>query len=242
MRIAGFVKNSVIDYPEKLAAVVFTPGCNLDCYYCHNRFILQPETWGDFLPEEDVFRFLEKRRKLLDGVVITGGEPTLQKDLKGFIQKVKNLGYSIKLDTNGTNPELLKDLIDDRLLDYVAMDLKAPLAKYSHICGIKSPEVLEKIKESIKLLLAGQVTYEFRTTFVPELTQEDIEEMLEYIQGARLFVLQQYRLPELPNSELTKNKELAKRIKKLSAHGAKYIQETAQKAAEKVKHCEIRGI
>ena len=236
MQIAGLIKNSVVDYPGKIAAVVFTPGCNLDCYYCHNRFLLSEETRGDLLPAEEVLRFLDKRKKLLDGFVISGGEPTLQEDLQEFIQKVKSLGYKIKLDTNGTNPERLKDLLDSKLLDYVAMDFKAPFLKHGQICGIDAPPVLEKIKESIKLLLTGPIEYEFRTTFVPELKQEDILEMAEYIQGARLYVLQQYRMPELPNNE-----QLALRLQQY-AHSADYIKETARKAAEMVAVCETRGI
>jgi len=236
MQIAGLVKNSVVDYPGKIAAVVFTPGCNLDCYYCHNRFLLSKETWGELLFEEDVLSYLDKRKKLLDGFVISGGEPTLQKDLKEFIQKVKNLDYDIKMDTNGTNPEILKDLIDNRLLDYVAMDFKAPFPKYGQICGIDALPVLEKIKESINLLLTSQISYEFRTTFIPELKKEDILEMTEYIQGARLYILQQYRKPELPNNE-----KLALRLQQY-AHSADYINATAQKAAEMVAVCETRGL
>lgn len=236
MQIAGIVKNSVVDYPGRIAAVLFTPGCNLDCYYCHNRFLLTKETWGDLLHEEDVLSFLVKRKKLLDGLVISGGEPTVQKDLKEFIRKVKKLGYDIKLDTNGSNPELLKDLIENELIDYVAMDFKAPFAKYGQICGIDAPPVLKKIKDSIKLLLTGIITYEFRTTFVPELTKEDILEMAKFIEGARLYVLQQYRMPELPDNE-----QLALRLQRYT-HGADYLRETAQKAEEMVAVCETRGI
>jgi len=236
MQIAGLVKNSVVDYPSKIAAVIFTPGCNLNCYYCHNRFLLSEETWGELLSEEDVLSFLEKRRKLLDGVVISGGEPTLQKDLKEFIRKIKSLDFAIKLDTNGTNPELLKDLINNRLIDYVAMDLKAPLQKYGQICGVDVPPILERIKESIKLLLTGQIDYEFRTTFVPELKKEDILEIAGYIQGASLYFLQQYRIPDLPDNE-----KLAQRLQQY-AHSANYLKETAQEAEELVTVCETRGI
>ncbi|MGI6144841.1 MAG: anaerobic ribonucleoside-triphosphate reductase activating protein [Clostridia bacterium] len=236
MQIAGLIKNSVVDYPGKIAAVIFTSGCNLDCYYCHNRFLLSPKTWGDLLSEEEVLRFLEKRKKLLDGVVISGGEPTLQKDLKEFLRKVKNLDYEIKLDTNGTNPALLKDLIDNKLLDYVAMDFKAPFQKYSQICGSNASLVLEEIKESIKILLTGQVAYEFRTTFNPELKKEDILEMAEYIQGARLYVLQQYRKPDLPDYE-----KLALRLQQ-DVYSTDFIKETVQKVSEIVAVCETRGI
>jgi pyruvate formate lyase activating enzyme len=234
MQIAGLEKNSVVDYPGRIAAVVFTPGCNLDCYYCHNRLLLEKDSRPDLLPEQDVLSFLEKRRKFLDGVVISGGEPTLQKDLTGFITKVKSLGYRVKLDTNGTNPVVLKELLAKRLIDYVAMDLKAPFAKYGQICGNDS--FLERIKASIELLLSGQVAYEFRTTFVPELTEEDLLEMAKLIQGARLYVLQQYRLPELPVDE-----RKALRLQQPS-HNSNYIRQIAEKIAEVVEVCETRGI
>ncbi|MDD2432300.1 MAG: anaerobic ribonucleoside-triphosphate reductase activating protein [Clostridia bacterium] len=234
MQIVGLEKNSVVDFPEKIAAVVFTPGCNLDCYYCHNRFLLAPQTWPELLSEGDVFRFLDKRKNLLDGVVISGGEPTLQKDLKKFMSAVKKMGYSVKLDTNGTNPAVLKELFANQLVDYVAMDFKGPLPKYKQICGDDSH--LERIQESIELLLWGQVPYEFRTTFVPELTAEDILEMAKVIQGARFYVLQQYRIPELPNDE-----KKALRLQK-QPHSPNYIRQTAQQVAEWVEVCETRGI
>jgi pyruvate formate lyase activating enzyme len=234
MQIAGLEKNSVVDFPGKIAAVVFTPGCNLDCFYCHNRFLLAKETCPELLSEEDVLRFLEKRKNLLDGVVISGGEPTLQQDLQKFIVMVKSLGYSVKLDTNGTNPDVLKELFAKRLVDYVAMDFKAPLAKYKQICGDDS--FLVRIKESIKLLLLGQVPYEFRTTFVPELAEEDILEMAKVIQGARLYVLQQYRIPELPSDE-----KKALRLQQ-QPHSPDYIRQTAQKIIELVEVCETRGV
>jgi pyruvate formate lyase activating enzyme len=234
MQIVGLEKNSVVDFPGKIAAVVFTPGCNLDCYYCHNRFLLTQETWPELLSEENVLKFLEKRKNLLDGVVISGGEPTLQKDLEKFIVTVKKLGYSVKLDTNGTNPDVLKELFAKRLIDYVAMDFKAPLAKYKQICGNDS--FLEWIKESIQLLLLGQVPYEFRTTFVPELAEEDILEIARVIQGARRYVLQQYRIPELPSDQ-----KKALRLQQ-KPHSPDYIRQTAQKVDTLVKVCETRGV
>lgn len=241
MKIVGLEKNSLVDYPGKIAAVVFTPGCNLDCYYCHNWSILGKRGCPNLILEADLFNFLKKRKGLLDGVVVSGGEPTLQKGLREFMSSLKSLGFSVKLDTNGANPEQVQDLIDHDLVDYVAMDIKAPFSKYRQICGQDSlfgnDEIfLDKVKESIRLLLSGKVTYEFRTTFVPELTQDDIIEVAKAISGAQLYVLQQYRLPELPADE-----KRARRLLKQS-HGADYILQTVGKIAGLVEECQTRGI
>lgn len=241
MKIAGLEKNSLVDYPEKIAAVVFTPGCNLNCYYCHNRAIIEGQETQNLIPVADVFRFLEKRKGLLDGVVISGGEPTLQKDLKAFMSILKSLGYCVKLDTNGSNPQKVRDLIEHNLVDYVAMDIKGPLRKYGEICGKGSffqgyDDFLDSIQESIKLLLSAKVAYEFRTTFVPELTADDIIEVADAIRGARLYVLQQYRVPDLPAEE----KKAARLLKE--PHSADYILHTAEKIAGIVKECQTRGI
>lgn len=190
MRIAGLQKNSMVDYPEKLAAVVFTQGCNMNCGYCHNRCLIGFEHDGG-ISEEDVFAFLERRRGLLDAVVISGGEPTLQKDLPGFIRRARDMGFLIKLDTNGTNPDLLDSLIQQRLLDYVAMDIKAPFCKYRQVCC--SPVNTGNLERSIEILQSGRVEYEFRTTYTPQLDQEDLLDIASCIRGARKFVVQQYR-------------------------------------------------
>ena len=181
MRISGLQKNSMVDYPEKLAAVVFTQGCNMNCGYCHNRCLIGYEKNGG-ISEEDVFAFLERRQGLLDAVVISGGEPTLQRDLPRFIRRALKMGFLVKLDTIGTNPELLEYLIGERLLDYVAMDVKAPFCKYRQVCC--SPVNTEKLERSIGILQGGGVEYEFRTTFTPELDQEDLLNIAESIRGA----------------------------------------------------------
>jgi pyruvate formate lyase activating enzyme len=234
MKIVGLAKNSAVDFPGKLAAVIFTPGCNLDCYYCHNRFILAGEGAQKRLPVTEVLAYLRKRQGLLDGVVISGGEPTLQEGLAEFIHQVKNLGYSIKLDTNGSNPDVLREFIAQGLVDYVAMDLKAPFRKYQAICGNNT--FLDQIQESITILLRGKVAYEFRTTFVPELTEEDVLEMAVEIRGARLYVLQQYRTPDLPADE--------KKVQRLlqQPHSPAYLRQTAAKVAGLVRECQTRGI
>ena len=189
MRISGLQKNSMVDYPEKLAAVVFTQGCNMNCGYCHNRCLIGYEKNGG-ISEEDVFAFLERRQGLLDAVVISGGEPTLQRDLPRFIRRARKMGFLVKLDTNGTNPAL-EYLIGERLLDYVAMDVKAPFCKYRQVCC--SPVNTEKLERSIGILQGGGVEYEFRTTFTPELDQEDLLNIAESIRGAKRYVVQQYR-------------------------------------------------
>ena len=191
MNIGGFVKNSFVDYPGNIAAVIFTVGCNMKCWYCHNKHLLG---YSNKEAETEIFEFLEKHKNFLDGVVISGGEPTLQPDLKDFIIKIRELGYMIKLDTNGTNYGVLKDLIDNKLIDYVAMDIKAPLDSYEKITKTKDDMI--SIKASIDLLLSGVVDYEFRTTYSPDLTNEDMEELCKSIKGAKRYAIQKYRVPD----------------------------------------------
>jgi pyruvate formate lyase activating enzyme len=195
MKIAGIEKCSFVDYPGHLAAVIFTSGCNLDCYYCHNHSLVRDAGPGArmWFDTEIALAWLDKRRGFLDGVVITGGEPTLQPDLADFIRKVRAKEYRVKLDTNGTRPAVLRALIEENLLDYVAMDIKAPVEKYEVTCG--APVDHRVIHESIDILLAGSVDYEFRTTVLPHFTESDIFAMARRIRGARRYVLQQYRRP-----------------------------------------------
>lgn len=193
MRIAGLEKCSFVDYPGHLAAVVFTQGCNWNCFYCHNRSLVGPQQQMTLVEEPDVLSLLESRHGLLDGVVITGGEPTLQPDLPEFIRKVKAMGFKVKLDTNGTRPEVVSALLAEGLVDYVAMDLKAPLQKYETVCGTSVD--LKAVSETIDLVMASGVEYEFRTTIVPQLDEKDVLDIAKRIQGARRFVLQQYRKP-----------------------------------------------
>lgn len=224
MKIAGFQKNSFVDYKGKISAVIFTPGCNLDCYFCHNRRIL-----GDVPELIDpgyVLEFLNNRKKFLDGVVITGGEPTLQPDLRDFILKVKAIDYPVKLDTNGTNPDILKALMKDNLLDYVAMDIKAPLSRYSEICGVSVD--ISDIEKSIDLLMQGSVDYELRTTVLPDLSADDIKSIAVRISGAAVYILQQYRRPECAGDiidyRLLKQPHSSAFIKDLSLMVADYVQ------------------
>ncbi len=175
MLISGFQKLTLLDYPEKTACTVFTYGCNFRCPFCHNA-ILVTEGIENAIDPEEIFSFLKKRTGLLDGVCITGGEPTLQKDLIDFIRKIRELGFCVKLDTNGYNPEVLQELLSQGLCDYVAMDIKNSLEKYSLTAGIDVDR--DKILRSISLIKEKAPDYEFRTTVVRELhTREDIMEI-----------------------------------------------------------------
>lgn len=190
MKISGLQKNSFVDYPGKISAVIFTPGCNMDCFYCHNRILLDNK-YQKLISCDDVLNFLENRKGFLDGVVVSGGEPTLQKGLLPFLTHVKSLGYPIKLDTNGTNPEVVKSCLDKGLVDYIAMDFKAPLYKYKDIC--RTDVELGNIEKSVDLIINSGINYEFRTTLAPGLNVDDIVEIAKQIIGAKLYVLQRCR-------------------------------------------------
>jgi len=173
MKIAGFEKTSFVDYPGKIASVVFTQGCNLSCGYCHNASLIEAkEDFRGILPEE-IFRWLSKRKGMIDAVVISGGEPTLQSNLKVFIEELKAMKLLVKLDTNGTNPDILRTLIADELLDFIAMDLKAPLNKYEEITGVGGLE-LSSIRESVEIIKNSGLAHEFRTTLCSNLEADDI--------------------------------------------------------------------
>lgn len=197
MIILGYNKTTLLDYPGRVAATVFTGGCNFRCPFCHNKDLLDANISMNAIDEEYVFEHLKKRRNVLNGVCITGGEPTLQKDLEEFIHKIRNIGYEVKLDTNGSNPEVLKKLLDEKLINYVAMDIKNTYEKYAITAGTES-HYIGKIRESIDILLSCEVDYEFRTTIVKELhVKEDIINITKMIKGARKYFLQGY--VESPN-------------------------------------------
>ncbi len=191
MHIGGVVKNSFVDYPGKIACTIFTIGCNYNCWYCHNSHLLSSK---DKIDENKVLEFLRERKNWLDGVVVSGGEPTLQPDLEEFIKKIKDMDYPVKLDTNGSNFDVLKRLVDNKLVDYVAMDIKAPFDKYKNIT--QTDVNIENVKKSIEFLKSGQVDYEFRTTFSPDLTVDDIENICKEIKGAKNYSIQKYRVVE----------------------------------------------
>lgn len=222
MNIAGFQKSSFVDYPGIISCVVFTPGCNMKCGYCHNKHIL-----GGNAPKVDaleVMDYLNKRKGMLKGVVVSGGEPTLQPELKGFVANLKEMGYKVKLDTNGTNPEVLKALLEKGFIDYVAMDVKANLEKYSLVagCGINT----EMIMETVKLLKESGVFHEFRTTFCPLLTKEDILDISKNIVGDSDYYLQQYRQV----------------VGEGQPHPRAYVEETAGAVIANGGKCIVRGL
>ncbi len=196
MKVLGMVKSSLIDFPQKASTVLFLGGCNFRCSYCHNPDIVNGR--GEALNVDEILGFLEKRKKYLDGVVISGGEPTLHSDLRELILRIRALGYAIKLDTNGTRPDMIKSLIDDGLLDYIAMDIKAPWSKYTDvICVPEGNGVnISLIRESVRIIMDSDVDYEFRTTLCRELfNEDDILQMAEMVRGAKKYCLQRFRDP-----------------------------------------------
>ena len=197
MEIKGFINLSLVDWDGKLSSVLFVPNCNFRCPFCYNStLILHPER-VETVPFERVEDYLKKQRNWIDGVCITGGEPTLHKDLPDLCSKLKKMGFLVKIDTNGTNPTMMKELMDKRFMDYIALDIKAPLTvkKYSRATGINAEKLLEKVEETIKILLESKMDYEFRTTLVPTLhEEEDIKEICEGIKGCKKYVLQKFDL------------------------------------------------
>ena len=183
MLIGGFQKLSLIDFPGTISSIVFTAGCNFRCPYCHNPDLINDYS-GKLLSEKDILEILETSKKMIDGVVITGGEPTLHRDLPEFIRSLKDIGFKIKLDTNGSNPEMVRKLLDDNLVDYVAMDIKAPKRKYVLVSGENFK--YESFLESVEVLRSSEVQYEFRTTVYPNLF-----EMEDYFEIAKDLLLKE---------------------------------------------------
>lgn len=212
MQIIGFIKNSFVDFPTLISSVIFTPGCDLNCWYCHNYDVITKSE--GIYQEQSVLEFLEERKNFLDGVVISGGEPTLQKELPGFIKKVKELGLKVKLDTCGTNFDMVKQLIDDKLLDYIAMDIKAPTKHYGKITSIAPAQITNVIKTA-NLIKSNGVEYELRTTFAPNLKKQDIIDLLEEFAPIATYSLQAYQHPaHIAKSKLIPhNKEIYNEIK-----------------------------
>lgn len=191
MKAAYLQKTSLIDYPGRVSAIVFTQGCNFRCPYCHNPELVVPERYCDTISLDDIFAFLEKRRGKLDAVVVTGGEPTLQPRLIPFMERIKSMGFLLKLDTNGSRPLVLREVIDRGLCDYLAMDIKAPLEKYSLLAG--SLVNITHVRDSIDLVMHSGIPHEFRTTIVQSLLdRDDVLSIGRMIQGAQLYVLQKF--------------------------------------------------
>ena len=202
MRFGGFEKCTLIDFPGRLACVLYTIGCNFRCPYCHNPELVD-ETVEHTFGEAEILAFLDQRKGLLDGVVITGGEPTLHNDLLGFIVKVKAKGFMVKLDSNGTRPKVLAKAISQKLVDYIAMDIKSPLARYSET--VARPVDCRAIRQSIKLLISSPVDYEFRTTVIKSfLSPDDIKRIGREIKGAKRYYLQKFIPTKLLNPQFRK--------------------------------------
>jgi len=240
MRISGLQKLTLIDYPGKLAATIFTPGCNFRCGFCHNpELVIDINPLQNF-PTDQILGFLESRTKYLEAVCITGGEPLLQSDLLEFTEKLKKMGYLVKIDTNGTVPDLLQKLIKKRLVDYIAMDIKAPLkwGHYKRVSSMTDKKLFENILESIKILFklnrSKKISYEFRTTVVPKLLKaDDIETIAKQIKGAKKYVLQQFK-----NS----GKMINKKFKKVKPYSVEELELMCQLAKKYVKSCELANV
>jgi pyruvate formate lyase activating enzyme len=231
MEIGGLEKSTLIDYPGQVAATVFLIGCNFRCPFCYSAELVLPEKikLQPRLSEEDFFEFLKKRKGLLEGVVICGGEPTINKDLPDFIKKIKDLGYLVKLDTNGSNPAMLKGLIAESLVDYVAMDVKAPRDKYKMATGGKAE--VKDIEESVKLLKEGKVDYEFRTTVVPTVhSKEDIINIAKWIGPAKKYYLQNFRA----------EKTIDPKFEKVKPYSEDFLREIQKEISPYFEVCEVR--
>ncbi len=192
MIIAGIQKTSLIDYPKKICTVIFTRGCNFFCGFCHNPELVIPDKYNKKIPLYQIFDFLKKRKNIIEAVTITGGEPTIYKDLPSFIKKIKKLGYFIKLDTNGSNPIMIKQLINDKLIDYIAMDIKNSLDKYDETTCRKVNK--QNIQQSINIIMTSGIDYEFRTTVVPGLhTKNNFIKISHWLKDANKYFLQNFR-------------------------------------------------
>ena len=229
MKIQGLQKMTLLDYPGRVACTVFLGGCDFRCPFCHNYELVEGPM-AEAVSEDEFFAFLGKRHGLLDGVAITGGEPCLRRDLPEFIAKIHNAGFPVKLDTNGNNPTMLRRLIDDGLVDYVAMDVKNSPSKYAETIGLREFD-LNSVNESIKLLLQNSVSYEFRTTVIREFHEaRDFEEIGLWIEGA-----EQYFLQPFADRDTVPDRSL-------SAPSPDSLREFRDIAARFVKSAGIRGI
>ncbi len=189
MKLGGLVKFTLIDFPGRPAAIVFTQGCNFRCRYCHNPELVYPHLFEPSMPEEEVWAFLKRRQGTLEGVVVSGGEPTLQEDLVRFMGDLKALGYKTKLDTNGTRPDVLRELIDKKWVDYIAMDLKAPFEKYAAVTGVDANSTV--LEQSINLIRQSGLEYQFRTTYDKEVLSDSDIAALNQLTAGKNYVVQE---------------------------------------------------
>jgi len=231
VKIYGLNKTTLLDYPGHVAATVFTGGCNFRCPYCHNSSLVTGVGAAEVMPEEELFCFLDRRRGVLEGVCITGGEPALHKDLGNFIRKIKEMGYLVKLDTNGYQPGVLWNLLEEGILDYIAMDVKGSRKRYGEASGIANMN-LSRVEESIGMIRDSKIEYEFRTTVVKGLhTEEDMEDIGKWIAGCRAYYLQSYRENEnvlMPGYDSFDREEMEKFVE----IARKYIDNAAIRGVE----------
>ena len=193
MNICGYQKTTLLDYPGHVAATLFTGGCNFRCPFCHNSDLITNLSITNNIPEEEIFSFLKKRKNVLTGICITGGEPTLQPDLADFMEKVRSFGYKIKLDTNGYRPEVITNLLEKKLLDYIAMDIKTGVSNYAKVSGISNLD-FKKIESSISIIENSKISYEFRTTVVKELHNEtDFQEIANMLSPKSPYFIQSFK-------------------------------------------------
>lgn len=230
MKIMGLQKSTLLDYPGKVACTVFTGGCNFFCPFCHNGELISLAGDEPGISRRELTAFLKKRRGILDGVCITGGEPLIHSELKELIREIKDMGYLVKLDTNGSFPEKLKELVREGLLDYAAMDIKNSKRKYAKTAGVESLDI-KPVEESVRFLMEGKIPFEFRTTVVRELhTKEDFIEIGEWIQGEEPYFLQAFQ----PSEHAP--------VPGFTAYGTVEMKEWADLLREKVPNVELRGI
>ncbi|MFH2138621.1 MAG: anaerobic ribonucleoside-triphosphate reductase activating protein [Candidatus Omnitrophota bacterium] len=230
--IKGFNPSTFIDWEGKLSSVIYLPGCNLRCPFCHSSSLVTGDDSLPDVPFQDIKDFFEEKRGWIDGVVIGGGEPTLHKNLCALLTDIKKEGLLVKLDTNGTNPDVIRDLIDYKLVDYIAMDIKAPLDQQKYEKAVGGAVDINKIRESIAILLASDIDYEFRTTVVPAfINREDILSISSTIGGAKRFVLQQFNHKDTLDPEMLK-------VKPYNPDELKVLAKIGQ---EHVKSCFVRG-
>ena len=224
MIISGVQKTTFIDYPGKIASTLFLAGCNFRCPFCHNRNLVLNEKWLERIAPKEILAFLKKRRKYLEGVCITGGEPLFYRDLPKLISELKELGYDVKLDTNGTNPRMLQELHDKKLLDYVALDIKSSLDQYDRVSGVEVDT--GKIKKSIDIIIEGDVDYEFRSTVLPRFHDKfEIEKMGKLIKGAKRYYLQNFVARNtLDKSFLNERSYTDEEMKDLAKIASRYVE------------------
>ena len=234
MIIAGLQRSTLIDYPEKLACIVYLAGCNFRCPWCYSselvlpaKIIKQPR-----FSEKEIFDFLSERKGLLDGVVICGGEPTINKDLPKFIEKIKNMGFAVKLDSNGSNPKMLKELVDLKIVDYVAMDVKSAISNPAYESLMMEGATLDKIRESVEFLKLGKVDFEFRTTVVNSIhTKEEFLEIAKWIGGPNVkYYLQNFRAEKTIDPE----------FEKIKPFSDEFLKNIAKEISPYFKECQVR--